>query len=276
MRFMQTLNDNISEHPMIKLAIKSALLLGCVSVLSGCATATIGAITETGITMAEERTAGQKVDDLTIYTAINKRFLEKDSNDVLPHVTVNVRYGRVLLTGNVNKPESAELAVKLAWQVDNVKEVINEISVRPETDLFDNANDALIKTNLETRLLFTKDTRVIDYSIDVVSNVAYLLGEVRSEAELDSVLRVARTTKGVQKVISHLKVRPPDAAITPQAPEPKPIEDWNEGGLSPDGSEADAIGAEQSPPDSSFDDHSHAAPEHQENYNVPDNIRNPN
>jgi osmotically-inducible protein OsmY len=210
--------------------------------LTGCAGAVIGAISETSISVAEERSVGRKVDDLTLYTEINHLFLQADSNDVLPHVTVNVRHGRVMLTGNVNTQKAAELAVQKAWEPEETVEVINEINVNPESDFFDSANDALIKKNLETRLFFTKNVWVINYSIDIVGNVAYLLGNVKDGAELDRVLNVTRTTQGVKKVISHLKIVPratptrskPKASSPPSSAEEaiSPVED--DGGYSRD------------------------------------------
>ncbi len=182
--------------------------------LSGCVTAAVTAATETGVTVAEERSVGTKVDDVGIYTSLNHLFLQNDTNDLLVNVTINVRHSRVMLTGNVDKQETAERAVMLAWRVEGVQEVINEINVKPGADFFANANDALIQKNLEARLLVTKDVWVINYSIDIVSGVAYMLGIVHDQAELDRVINVVRTTQGVRKVVSHLQIRtiPPEPA----------------------------------------------------------------
>lgn len=230
----------------------SLCLIASLFALSACATAAVGAITETGVSIAEERSVGRKVDDLTIYTEINHLFLQRDANDVLPNVTVNVRHGRVLLTGNVKKPESVGLAAKLAWQVNGVEEVINEINVDPKPDFFDSANDGLIKKNLETRLFFTKDVWVINYSIDVVSNVVYLLGNVKDEAELERVLNIARTTKGVKKVVNYLRVDP--KANTDQAP--AATTSGSDAGFSsptPQQGGSDSIDAIRAVPNQSFD-----------------------
>ncbi len=183
------------------------LLISSVFALSGCVTAAVTAATETGVTIAEERSAGTKVDDISIYTKLNHLFFKNDTNDMFPNVTINVRHARVMLTGNVDSQETAERAVMLAWRVEGVQEVINEITVKPGADFFSNANDAIIKKNLESRLFITKNVWVINYSIDIVSGVAYLLGIVHDQAELDRVLNVVRTTQGVRKVISHLQIR---------------------------------------------------------------------
>lgn len=183
------------------------LLLVSLPLLSGCVTAVMAGATETGVTIAEERSAGTKVNDMSIYTELNHLFLQNDTNDLLVNVTINVRHARVMLTGNVESQETAERAVLLAWRIEDVQEVINEINVRPGVDFFSNANDALIKKNLEGRLLITKDVWVVNYSIDIVSGVAYMLGIVHDQAEMDRVLNVVRTTQGVRKVVSHLQIR---------------------------------------------------------------------
>lgn len=192
------------------------LLLALLATTSACATAVMGAATETGITIAEERSVDTKVKDVGIYTQLNRLFLEHDANDLLVNVTINVRHARVMLTGNVDAQETAERAVLLAWRADGVQEVINEITVKPGTDFFANANDALIKKNLEARLLITKDVWVVNYSIDIVSGTAYLLGIAHDQAELDRVLNVTRTTQGVRKVVNHIQIRttmPPEPTL---------------------------------------------------------------
>jgi len=203
--------------------MKKYIALMCLPLLTACVAAVVTGATETGVTIAEERSAGSKVDDITMYTAINRRFLEADANDLLSNVTINVRHGRVMLTGNVDQESTAQRAVAEAWQVKQVQEVINEITVNPGNGFFNNANDALIKKNLEGRLFITKDVWVINYSIDVVNGTAYLLGRVHNNAEMQRVLNVARLTKGIKKVVNHLVVIVEDI---PPATMPK-AEDYN-------------------------------------------------
>jgi osmotically-inducible protein OsmY len=174
--------------------------------LSGCILAATTTMVEGGKAIADNRSLGGQVDDATIYSAVNRYFLEKEVNDLLINVTVNVRQGRVLLTGNVNKEDTLRLATEQAWRAAGVQEVINEIKVQPDSKFWNNANDALIKKNLESRLLITKDVWVVSYSIDVVSGTAYLIGQCHNQDELNKVLSVARTTKGIKEVVSYLRL----------------------------------------------------------------------
>jgi osmotically-inducible protein OsmY len=186
--------------------------------VSGCVAVGLAATTEGGKAIADERSFGRQVDDAGIYTKLNERFANKDMNDLFVNVTINVRHARVMLTGNVNKTETAQLATELAWQVKGVQEVINEITVDPNKKFWNNANDALIKKNLEARLLVTKGVWVVNYSIDIISGTAYLLGVTQDQAELERVLNIARTTRGVRRVISHLKLKTELGTTPPEQP----------------------------------------------------------
>lgn len=209
---------------------RALLILTAPFLLQGCVAAAVGAGTEAGVSLAEERSIGRKMDDVTIYTDINRLYLKEKDNEVFASVTVDVRHGRVLLTGATKNQEIAAKAVLLAWQARNVKEVINEIQIDPNYSFTDSANDSLIKKNLEGRLLITKDVWVINYSLNVVNGVAYLLGYTYDRAEMDRALNITRTTKGVKRVVNYLQLRPSNdgppvnrssSAVSPQ-PAPQP------------------------------------------------------
>ncbi len=174
--------------------------------LTSCHTLAIGAATTTTAVAMEERTFGEAVDDGAIYIEINHYFVQADIVDLVPNVNIIIRQGRVMLTGQVDKPETATIAVREAWKAKGVKEVINEIITTPYAGVIDRANDEIIEKNLEARLTITKGVNILNYSVDVVNKTAFLLGYVATEQELNNVLSVARTTKGVRRVISHLRL----------------------------------------------------------------------
>lgn len=200
----------------------SLLILMLPLVLSGCMAAAVGAGTEAGVALAEERSLGDKVDDSVIYSDISNRLLQADAEQLYPKITIRVRHQRVMLTGVVPTEDMAQKAVSLAWQARGVKEVINELIVGQEYSYTEIANDAAIKKNLEGRLLITKDVWVINYSIDVIKGNAYLLGKVLDRAELNRVMNVARTTKGVKRVVSHLRVKSEESPDANAAAAPTP------------------------------------------------------
>lgn len=178
--------------------------IGCV--VSGCQSIVLGGVREGAMAVAEDRSVGQVIDDATIYTNINHFFLQSDVRDLLPNVHVAVRQGRVLLTGAVDHPDTPQRAVAVAWQAQGVKEVINEIEVLPNSGLISAATDRLLDKQVEARLTVTKGVNILNYSVDVVNARVYLLGLVANQDELNRVLQVTRTTKGIREVVSHLRM----------------------------------------------------------------------
>jgi osmotically-inducible protein OsmY len=183
-------------------AILSALMLqSCIPV------AVAGAGTKAVELGTQDRTVGQGLDDLTLETKINKRYFDKDVNDLFHNIDVDVVDGKVFLTGNVTKPETAILAVAEAWKVSGVKEVVNEIQVEDASRTADAAQDVWIEGQIATRMLFTKGIRSANYTVECVNGIVYLLGTARDDAELRRVTDIASRTKYVKQVISHVVVK---------------------------------------------------------------------
>lgn len=182
--------------------------------LSACAGALLTTGTQAGVAIAENRSIGRKFDDTVIYTDLTNQFIQANQAALLGKVTFNVRYARVMLTGNVMNDDDAQRAVALSWKAKGVSEVINELNVGTSNNFMNVAEDSVIKRNLESRLLITKGVWVINYSIDVTNATAYLIGRVKDQTELDRALNVARTTRGVKRVVSHLQINPDTSHVT--------------------------------------------------------------
>ncbi len=175
--------------------------------LGGCYTVAAGAATTTGVVVAQERSTGHALDDVTIRTKLNAMYADKDFNDLFWNVDIRVTEGRVLLTGAVKKPDTAVEAVRMAWTVNGVHEVINELQVNDKSGLWDYAKDAWISEQIRTRALLAKDVKSINYNVETVNGIVYLMGIAQDKGELDRITYIARTTRGVQKVISHVRMK---------------------------------------------------------------------
>ena len=182
--------------------------------LTSCGLLVVGSAATVGIAATEERTVGQMVDDTAISTEINHYFLQKDIDDLFSNVSVIVREGRVLLTGRADTHETAVNAVRLSWQATGVKEVINELVVTKEGGLMDRARDEWLEKRIEAKMLITKGIHLANYSVEVSDMVVYLLGVAENEEEMKILLAVARTTSGVKKVVSHVRL-PLEAGMPP-------------------------------------------------------------
>lgn len=190
----------LSPHPSIRFVPVIALLLGgCVGVAAGVgATAGVAAYQERGIEAAAI--------DLNLEAEIVKLWLQKDETLTLK-LGVEAYEGRILLTGVVEDPQMQADAVRLAWKVVGVKEVINEIQVTSDSGMVDLARDSWITTQLKSKLTLDNKVLAINYAIETVNGIVYLIGIAQNQGELDRVIAHSRTISYVRQVISHVRVK---------------------------------------------------------------------
>ena len=190
------------------------LLIGSLA-LSGCSELIVGTAATTGVAIAEERSVGDAVDDLTIRAELNHLFFQEDV-ELYQNVSFSVFESRVLLKGSVPKPEDRINALRVAWQAAGVREVINELQVADEGGILDYARDTWISAQLKGRLLVDGDVLSINYSIETVNGTVYLLGIAQDEAELARVIEHARGIEDVKRVVSHVVLKDdPRRPVTP-------------------------------------------------------------
>lgn len=181
--------------------------LGCILALSlsGCAGAIIGAGATAGVAAYSERGIKGAAQDTGTAAKVRTAMVKEDDK-LFIDVGIEVYEGRVLLTGRVNSEERRAEAVRLAWSVESVKDVINEIRVS-ESPLLDIANDSWITGQLSSKMTFDADILAINYSIETVGGIIYLIGIAQSQAELDRVIDHARSIKYVKQVVSHVRIK---------------------------------------------------------------------
>lgn len=187
----------MTKTPFIALLLASSLLTGCIPLVA------VGAGTA-GVAVAQEGGISAAVTDTTIKATINDLYYRHDQ-EMFQRVKMTVEQGRVLLTGVVQNPEHRVEAVRLAWQAKGVKQVINEIQVGAKRTIGDAASDTRITGQLKTQMLFYKDIQSINYSIDTVNGVVYLMGVAQDQKELNRVIRLAQKVDGVKQVVSYVK-----------------------------------------------------------------------
>lgn len=189
----------MNMRPVFVLLCASVLLSGCTAI--GMAA---GAGAALGIAAAQEGGVSGAAEDVRIKALISDKWFKYDLN-TFAKLKITVDQGRVLLTGAVQNPEDRVEAVRLAWQVDGVKQVMNEIRVADSEGVQGYVRDTWITTRLRTELTFDRDVQSINYSIDTVQGTVYLMGVAQSQAELDRAIEIARTIPHVKQVISYVK-----------------------------------------------------------------------
>lgn len=192
----------LPPRPIILLAALMVAALG----LSGCAGVVAGAGAQGLVAAAQERKLLDAVDDKTIQLRINARFLNYDAN-LFRRVETEIVEGRVLLTGNVPRPEDRVEAARLTWQVAGVREVLNEIAVNDRSGILNYFKDSWITTRLRAKMITDAEIVDINYSVETVNGIVYLIGIAQDEAELKRLTGHARTLSGVRRVISHVRMK---------------------------------------------------------------------
>ena len=188
---------------LIPMALAAAALLG----LSACAPVGMvaGAGAGVGVAAAQERGIAGRTADLRIEARIFEKFFKTDVS-LQTKLGVEVYEGRVLLTGATDDVRLADKAVKLAWQVDGVKDVINEIQLR-NSGAKDFIRDTWITGQLRSKITFDKEIFAINYAIDTVNGRVYIIGIAQNPAELRRVMDHAGNIRYVRDVISHVRVK---------------------------------------------------------------------
>jgi osmotically-inducible protein OsmY len=75
------------------------------------------------------------------------------------------------------------------------------------TGLFDTVNDAWISGQLSSKIVFDRNVSAINYKIETVNSIIYLIGAAQSQRELDRVFAYAREIPNVIRVVSHVRVK---------------------------------------------------------------------
>ena len=64
-----------------------------------------------------------------------------------------------------------------------------------------------MKTKINAKLLLNKDILNLNYSVEVVNCIVYLIGIAQSQEELNSVINISENTYGVENVISYVRLK---------------------------------------------------------------------
>ena len=182
-------------------------LLSSAALLSACGPLGLAAGAGATVGIAATREGGVKgsASDFRIRSQINDLWF-KSNVKMFSKLNLSIDQGRVLITGVVQDPAHRVEAVRLAWQPRGVKQVINEIRVADTDGLSEYVSDTWITTKLRSKMLIDRDIQSINYSIDTVQGIVYLMGVARSQDELDHTIDVARGVNGVKQVISYVKL----------------------------------------------------------------------
>ena len=151
----------------------------------------------------DRRTSGTQLEDEGIELRAASRL--RDNLGERAHVNVT-SYGRlVLLTGEVPSAQDKQLVEQVVAKVDNVRSIVNEISVLGNTTLGQRTSDSLTTSRIKANIVDAKDLFANAFKVVTERGSTYLMGRV-TQREASRATDIARSTEGVQKVIRVLDI----------------------------------------------------------------------
>jgi osmotically-inducible protein OsmY len=165
----------------------------------------IGVAATAGTAAVQERGFTGTANDAGVKFRVSEAYF-RASEKMFLSITVRVLEGRVMLLGGLADKALRERAVALAWAQPGVKEVIDELQAAEE-GFGAYARDAWIAAQISAGLMGDEQVLAVNYYIDAVNGVVYVMGVAQDQAELDRVLYRAGDVKYVKKVVSHVLLK---------------------------------------------------------------------
>ena len=130
--------------------------------------------------------------------------------------SVYVKDGVVTLQGEASSQAQKELTTEYAKDIDNVKEVKNDMTIAktPATTaptIGDKIDDASITAQVKSSLLSHHSTSMLHTGVTTTDGVVTLSGIAKNDAEKSLVTKLATDINGVTSVINNMSVSVPVA-----------------------------------------------------------------
>jgi osmotically-inducible protein OsmY len=130
--------------------------------------------------------------------------------------SVYVKDGVVTLQGEAGSLAQKELTTEYAKDVENVKEVKNDMTVAktppaPDSTLGDKIDDASITAQVKSSLMAHRSTSALKTSVSTSGGVVTLAGVAKNAAERTLATKLATDIKGVDSVINNMTLAAPVA-----------------------------------------------------------------
>ena len=174
--------------------------------ITNCAQVATGTAVKMVTVNQEDRSIGEFVDDAIIKTVIKNAYF--DQNEILFFdIDVEVSQARVLLTGTVENIDLKIEATRIAWGVNGVQTVINEIQISNSDNILNYADDLVISTKVKGKLILNENINSLNYSVETVNKLVYIIGIASNQDERDLVVDTAKEVFGVQEVIDYITIK---------------------------------------------------------------------
>ncbi len=142
--------------------------------------------------------------------SVRAKLIDKLGADAL-HISVEMLGDKAVLTGQVEKKESQELAKEVALSVNGVKEVDNRLTQNPAKEAKAMKNielevkDAVLESKVKNILLTEVGKNAMKIEVEATNGAISLRGTVPNKDISKAAVAKAKSISGVKKVVNLLK-----------------------------------------------------------------------
>jgi osmotically-inducible protein OsmY len=186
--------------------MKSKLILFFLIFLiaSSCVGSASKGVFGTGVSVAfDPRSLGTQIDDSIMQKNLVARLTLKEKSYFLK-IKTKVLDGRIFLTGNVDDPEEKLQITKLAWEIEGVRSVKNDIKIKEKFNFKRSAKDVLITSQLKIAMIFNKKIKASNYNVDTYKKKIYIYGIALTSDEEEQVIDEAKQILDVEGVVASI------------------------------------------------------------------------
>ena len=182
------------------------LLLLIVLSLKSCAAPVIGGMGAIALSSsAQEKGLGTSINDKVIYVKL-RNVIHDWNPSVSPKISISVDNGSILITGQLKDIKTKIDLTKTIWEVSGVKEVNNQVQISKTSNLKNIAKDLASLGEIRAKLMASKKLNSLNFSVDVVNNIAYISGIASSDEEIAIVTQLAQEARFIKEVQNFVKV----------------------------------------------------------------------
>jgi osmotically-inducible protein OsmY len=177
---------------------KAVMVLLAALQLAACAPLMFGGVLGTAMVASDRRTTGIQVEDEGIEqrasSAIRENFGSKEN------VNITSYNRQVLLTGEVSTDAVRAQVEQLIGRVQNVRAVVNELAIGPQSSNGDRASDVLLVAKVKAAMVDSEDIFANVFKVVGERGTIYLMGRV-TQREAQRATEVVRGVSGVKRVV---------------------------------------------------------------------------
>ena len=147
----------------------------------------------------DPRTIGMQIDGTIMQKNLSTR-LALANKKYFISIQSEVLDGRIFLSGKVEEPEEKIKITKMAWETRGVRSVKNAITIKGQSSFKSTAKDILITSQLRSALIFNKNTKARNYTLETINKKIYIFGIAMDEDERKEVINEANKIYDVEEI----------------------------------------------------------------------------